>query len=286
MRMDFFPTIAKLRTTLHPQNDIDLLLAKSINKDTVFLHTHPDYKLSVVQYFTFLRLVRQYRQGFSVAAITEHKEFFGLNFIVNKHTLIPRPETEHLVERALANLTPNTILIDVGTGTGCIPITLLVKSQATPKTTLAIDISRSALAVAKKNTKLHKVTITFRHGNLLTALTKKDTEQITKTDGPILITANLPYLTNEQLQNEKSIQREPKIALVADKQGLALYEALFAQVVNLKISQPLQLILEIDPSQTTGIQTLAKHHFPHSQIAIQKDLASRDRIVSITINSK
>jgi methylase of polypeptide subunit release factors len=140
--------------------------------------------------------------------------------------------------------------------------------------------------VAKKNTKLHKVTITFRHGNLLTALTKKDTEQITKTDGPILITANLPYLTNEQLQNEKSIQREPKIALVADKQGLALYEALFAQVVNLKISQPLQLILEIDPSQTTGIQTLAKHHFPHSQIAIQKDLASRDRIVSITINSK
>ena len=279
--MDFFPTIAKLRITSHQQNDIDLLLAKSINKDTIFLHTHPEYKLSIVQYFTFLRLVRQYRQGFSVAAITEHKEFFGLNFIVNKHTLIPRPETEHLVEAALTNLTENTILIDVGTGTGCIPITLLVKSPITPKTIFAIDISRSALTVAKKNAKIHNVAITFRHGNLLTALTKKDTQQITKNNGPLLITANLPYLTNEQLQNEKSIQREPKIALVADKQGLGLYEKLFKQINSLKLTQPLQLVLEIDPDQTASIQTLAKHHFPNSQVAIQKDLASRARIVSI-----
>jgi release factor glutamine methyltransferase len=160
--------------------DYDLLLAHAIKKPKEFVYSYPEYRLSIWQklrlkYFLFL-----YKKGYSVAAITKHKEFYGLDFFVNKHVLIPRPDTELLVAEAIEEIknptpcpSPNrggikggVVLIDVGAGSGCIPISIL-KNLPESIPTYAIDISGQALEVAKKNAKNYDVKIKFFRGNLL-----------------------------------------------------------------------------------------------------------------------
>mgnify|MGYP001599721155 FL=1 len=261
--------------------DFDLLKARAIKKPKEFLYSHPEYRLSIWQqlrlkYFVFLR-----KKGYSVAAITKHKEFYGLDFFVNKNVLIPRPDTELMVTKAIEEIrklgNKEIILIDVGTGSGCVPISVL-KNLPTPMPTYAVDISDQALNVAKNNAKIHDVKIQFFHGNLLEPIIKKIINHKSK----IIITANLPYLTEKQFQSEPSIQREPKTALVADKNGLALYEKLLQQIKLLPTTYSLLLLLEIDPSQTEEISKLIKQYLPQSKIEIKKDLGGLDRLVKIT----
>jgi len=148
--------------------------------------------------------------------------------------------------------------------------------------TFATDISRAALRVAKKNAKIHGVKIQFFHGNLLKPIIKKIINHKAKIIN-LIITANLPYLTEKQFQDEPSIQREPKITLVADNNGLALYEELLQQINSLLLiaNCSLLILLEIDPSQTEEISKLIKKYLPQSKIEIKKDLAGRDRLVKI-----
>lgn len=264
--------------------DLELLLAKSIHKPKNFILIHPEYRLSFLEkiylaYFIYLR-----KRDYSVAAIIGHKEFYGLDFFVNKKVLIPRPETEKVVEEVIQEITNyklqitnKTILIDVGTGSGCIPISIL-KNIKEPTQTFAIDISRPALQVAKKNARTHKVNINFLHGNLLEPILKSYKLQTNQ----LIITANLPYITEQQFQNEPSVQQEPKNALVADKQGLALYEELLKQIKLLPTPHNLLLLLEIDPSQTKAISNLIKQILPDAKIETKKDLVGLDRLVKIT----
>lgn len=283
--------------------DLDLLLAAAIKKPKEFLYSHPEYRLSLwerlrLKYFLFLQ-----KNGYSVAAIAKHKEFYGLDFLVNKNVLIPRPETELMVEEAIKEIKDENILIDIGTGSGCIPISILKNTKGDIKT-FAIDISDRALKVAKKNAKKHGVNIKFLRGNLLEPfLSLRGTNEVSDAAIPkqpllnhgiaalpavarndnVIITANLPYLTEQQFQSEPSIQREPKIALVAEKNGLALYEELFKQIRLLPTPHSLLLLLEIDPSQTEEISKLIKQHFPNANFEIKNDLAGRDRLVIIKI---
>ncbi len=264
--------------------DLELLLAKSIHKPKNFILIHPEYSLSFLEkislaYFIYLR-----KKGYSVAVIIGHKEFYGLDFFVNKKVLIPRPETEMMVEEVVSILnnelkTKNekNILIDVGTGSGCIPISIL-KNIKEPTQTFAIDISKPALQVAKKNAKTHEVKINFLQGNLLEPILKNYNLQANQ----LIISANLPYITEQQFQNEPSIQKEPKNALVANKQGLTLYEELLKQIKLLPPPHNLLLLLEIDPSQTKTISNLIAQILPGAKIEIKKDLAGLDRLVKIT----
>src|SRR3989344_3050501 len=132
--------------------DLELLKAHAIKKPKEFLYSHPEYRLSIwellkLKYFIFLR-----SHGYSVAAITKHKEFYGFDFFFNKHVLIPRPDTELMVTEAIEEIkkTDKKILVDVGTGSGCIPISIL-KNLTAPIQTYAIDISGQALKVVRKN---------------------------------------------------------------------------------------------------------------------------------------
>lgn len=258
---------------------LDLLRAHAIKKPKEFLYSHPEYKLSFLEsiylkYFLFL-----YKKGYSVAAITKYKEFYGLDFYVNKHVLIPRPDTELMVAEAIAEIkNDETILIDVGTGSGCIPISILKTSKHEPIKTLATDISHAALRVARKNTKIHNVKIKFLQGNLLEPVLKNYSPLLAP-HSSIIITANLPYLREEQFQNEPSIQKEPKIALVAKNNGLALYEELLQQIKAADLNAT--IFLEIDPSQTEAITNIIKQYFPNSNVEIKKDLSSLDRLVKI-----
>ncbi|MDD2656192.1 MAG: peptide chain release factor N(5)-glutamine methyltransferase [Patescibacteria group bacterium] len=307
--------------------DKEILLSHVIQKSREFLFTNPDFEINFWQKIKFEHLVRQRQKNIPVAYLVGHKEFFGLDFLVNKNVLIPRPDTELMVENALQQINTSTLkhilLIDVGTGSGCIPISILTELKkrndemreanfvtnvpdkfrptqfVTPPKIIAIDISKKALCVAKKNAKKHSVEIEFLHGNLLEPILQKISLNQFNLSAfflaeSMLITANLPYITEQQFKQEPSIQHEPKLALVADNNGLALYEELLKQLSSLARRSsdgvqseggfliPLSSFLEIDPSQTEKIKILIKKYLPEASIEVKKDLSGLDRLVIIT----
>jgi release factor glutamine methyltransferase len=264
----------------HSTLEQEILLAKAIKKDRVFVLTHPEYRLSLNQYWRFVYYLFLLHHGYSVAAIVQHKEFFGLEFFVNKHVLIPRPETEIIVVEAIKAIDSSSekiLLIDVGTGSGCILIAILKNSKKTI-TTIALDISISALKVAKKNIIRHSVNIELQKSNLLNKIKDRNFADFDK----IIITANLPYLTTKQVAESPSIQKEPKIALAAKENGLALYRQLFEQTKKIFPNKKNLILLEIDPSQNESIQKMATKFFPEAKLEIKKDLSDLDRTLKIS----
>lgn len=270
--------------------DAELIVAFVLKKTREFVIAHQDYEVRKFASAQVCKLFRKRADGIALAYLIGHKEFFGLDFVVNKSVLIPRHETEVLVEEALkkfAHLQTCKLVyyIDVGTGSGCIPIAIiknLPTHTLTHLQTFATDISKPALRIAKLNAKKHGVKINFLHGNLLTRFLKTCKPANLQTC-KLIITANLPYLTPKQYKNSPSIQREPKSALVAGKTGLELCEKLFKQLRQLSTSYAIRhtSFLEIDPSQSKAIKILIKKYFPNFKIEIKKDLSGRDRVVEI-----
>jgi len=285
--------------------DAELILADILARPREYIIAHPEEKIGIIKQLKFKYLAYQRARGIPLAYLTGHKEFFGLDFIVDKHTLIPRPETEILVESVIEKINNlnyglritdyGLLFIDIGTGSGCIPIAIKKSRNQEIKKSIAVDISKPALRVAKKNAKKHNVDITFLHSNLLdflplsgegTLIPISHREGIKGGSKQIIITANLPYLTQEQFQSEKSIQYEPKSALIAEDNGLALYKKLLQQINQLTKTYKLQATsyLEIDPSQSQPISAFIKEIMPSAKIEIKKDLAGLDRVVVLTID--
>jgi len=278
------PTIQKILNDHLKNIDIELLLSAALNKPQVFLLTHPEKKVDFLSYWRFKNYLGQYKAGYSIAAITHHKEFYGLDFYVNKKVLIPRPATELMVDEALNEIKKNDseiVLIDVGVGSGCVPITILKNLEKKPAT-FATDISKNATKVAKINAHRHQININFLNGDLLSPLLVKP--DFLKNNLPLIITANLPYLTEKQFADEPSIQKEPKIALVADDKGLALYERLLQQIRDSLFNKKIILFLEIDPAQAELLPPIITALLPIAKIEIKKDLCGLNRLVKISIN--
>jgi release factor glutamine methyltransferase len=253
--------------------DSEVLLSHTIKKRREYILAHPETKIDFYKKIKFKNYINRRKNNEPVAYITGHKEFFELDFVVNKFTLVPRPDTEIIVEEALKEVGKNDyILIDVGTGSGCIPISILKNKNIQA---YATDISKNALKIAKKNAKKHNVSINFLHGNLLEPFIK-----LKKQKQNILITANLPYLTEEQFSKEVSISHEPKLALVTKEQGLFLYKELLKQ---LKDFSNTVCFFEIDLSQTKKIKNIIKEFFPKSKIEFIKDLSGKNRVVKINL---
>lgn len=231
------------KAKLDPREGRDLLTFVT-KKPTSYFVAHPEARLTPKQQLFFFSLAAKRRRGLPFAYLTGHQGFYGLDFFVSKDVLIPRPETEQLIDWALTNVDRKkpTTIIDVGTGSGCIAITLAKYLPAA--NIIASDVSDNALTVAKKNARLHKVSnhITFRRGSLLSVL--KPNEK------PDLVVANLPYLTKPQLKN---VPHEPKLALHGGTRGLELIETLIAQIAERNIAKA---ILEIDPQQERWLQAL------------------------------
>lgn len=265
--------------------DAELLLAHILGKTRESILAHPEQTLSWVESWRFGRLMKKRKHYIPLAYLTGHQEFYGLDFLVNKHTLVPRPDTEVLVERAIELLDNNkdAVIVDVGTGSGAIPIAVQkTMKQRSNKTigVFATDISKPALQVAKKNAKQYNAHITFLHGNLFEPFRLLSPFPISHSR--LIITANLPYLTEEQFAKEYSIQREPKSALVAKENGLALIRELLEQIQCADITNA-TILLEYDPSQTDALKKLVKKIFPNASVHIHKDLAGRDRVCEIVL---
>ncbi len=257
--------------------DAEILLSFILKKDKIFLYSHPENKLTSTQLIKFKKIIDRRLQGEPIAYLTGTKEFYNLNFIVNKYVLIPRPETEIIVAEILKNRKIKTIA-DIGTGSGCIA-TALAKNNSKLKI-YASDISASAINIARKNAINNKINkqITFKKGDLL-----KPFKNI-KLDA---IVANLPYLDikHKNLLNSSEtvgLKFEPTIALYAGKDGLDSYRQLFKQIKQLKHT-PNFIYLEIGHLQTIKIKKIIKTNLPSVKINIKKDLAGLNRLIIIKI---
>ncbi len=213
------------------------------------------------------------------AYITGHKEFFGIDFKVSPGTLIPRPDTELLVETAieLANTAfPRSCLIaDVGTGCGAIAISLALHLPQAKF--YATDISAAALELARSNCRRHRVSHRVRllQGDLLEPLPE-----------PVqLIVANLPYISEPELPRlplEISMF-EPQMALAGGTDGLMQIERLLSQASS-KLSSGGAVLLEVGYDQGSAVKSLAQKCFPTAKISVMTDLSGLDRVVRIFTN--
>jgi release factor glutamine methyltransferase len=209
--------------------------------------------------------------GEPVAYILGRKEFLGHDFIVNPSVLTPRPETELLVEWAIRWLSqrPDASVIDVGTGSGAIAIGVALSTPPTVSTS-AIDVSEDALAVARANAdRLCPGRISFRTGDLLADV-----------QGPIdLVLANLPYLRPDQIDGNRDLVAEPRLALDGGQQGLELIDRLIGQLPG-KLAASGAAALEIDPTQSAAVADRLAAALPGAAIAVHRDLAGLDRFVT------
>ncbi|HSX39581.1 MAG TPA: peptide chain release factor N(5)-glutamine methyltransferase [Candidatus Saccharimonadales bacterium] len=198
--------------------------------------------------------------------------FCGLKFIVTSDTLIPRPETEQLVNSVVdfAKDHKDISIVDVGTGSGCIAI-LIAKKIPQAKIT-AIDVSEKALEIAKQNAQNHVVDITFLQNDLLANVK-------TKFD---VIVANLPYIPSERIPNlDNSVKDfEPLHALDGGADGFDLYRKLFSQIISNNI-QPDFLACEINDDQEDIALEESTKYFPNARIVVQNDSANLNRYLYV-----
>jgi len=241
--------------------DAEIILSSAIDQNRTYLHAHPEIiidtdKLDIANSKLELRLKR-----IPIAYIEGHKEFYGRDFIVDKNTLIPRPESEDIIEilnqllsPIIENL-PNSNLVDVGTGSGCLGISAKLEF---PKLDVTLtDISLDALNVASQNAKVLSVNVAILQSNLLESYPKE----------PYIIIANLPYV-NRGWDRSPETNHEPSLALFANDNGLSVIKRLITQASN-KLSDKGYLMLEADPTQHDSIISFANKHL--FKLEIQKN---------------
>lgn len=267
-----------------PPLERQVLLAHVTGKNRAWLLAHPEANLTPEQEKAFETAARQLEAGVPLPYILGHWEFFGLDFNVSPDALIPRPETELLIETALAWAKRHPPLetayrfIDIGTGSGIIPVTLALHLPSAE--ILATDISPAALAIARQNAEKHGVAkrIRFLQANLLDdSIFEYSSSESSNTRTFDILTANLPYIPTETLKELDIFGKEPTLALDGGPDGLQLIRRLLAQITARKISARL-ILLEIENRQGPAVQALARQRFPAADIQIKKDLAGHDRL--------
>jgi len=272
--------------------DLELLIAHALEKSREFVLAHPEYKIPKFQISNFKFQIARRIHGEPLAHISGCKEFYGLNFKVTKDTLIPRPETELLVEKALENILnihrDALNIVDVGTGSGNIIISIAKNLKNKKINYFGIDISKVALKIAKYNAKKHRLTkIKFIKSNLLDHFLKNNTP-LRQFDN-LIILANLPYLSNKLYRATAPTVKnfEPKSALYSPKAGLEHYEKLLKQIKILTNHYSLFTVhcfLEFSPEQKKALIVLVKKILPFAKIRFQKDLAGKWRVCIIDLS--
>jgi release factor glutamine methyltransferase len=242
--------IARLRAAPDPDTaalDADVLLAHVLGVGKEALFAHPERRLSASEDERFEALVERRSRGEPVAYLRGFKEFYGLRFRVDPRVLIPRPETETLVDAARARIAGRALtVVDIGTGSGAIAVAIAAHE---PRVRLiATDVSRDALAVAQANALTCGVAdrVEFREGDLLSPITERVD----------IVCANLPYLrddtVSEWVGGRTSLAFEPKVAVVAGADGLDLIRRCIADLPRVLAAGGAALF-ECDPPQVAAV---------------------------------
>lgn len=259
-----------------PAGDTRLLLQHVLQVNHAYLVAHDQDALLIGQEQQFRSLVQRAKMGEPVPYIVGHAPFFGRDFVVSPAVLIPRPETEELVQHALHWLAdrPDSRVVDVGTGSGCIAVTLACERPGLH--VAAVDVSPDALAVAGRNARRLDVAgrVRFFHGHLLEPLP----------DAIDLIIANLPYVGAVEWPDlmESVRHYEPQTALLAGEDGLLLINQLMQQAQT-RLRPRGAIMLEIGWQQGAAVVTLAQEQFPAGMVNLHQDLAGLDRFVTIQV---
>jgi release factor glutamine methyltransferase len=273
----------------------ELLLLHAIAKERAWLYAHPEEHLSSAQEQNFLQLIVRRAAGEPVQHLTGHQEFWGLEFEVNRDVLIPRPETEHLIEVTLDRLAlrevregraqttegAGIIIADVGTGSGCIAIALA--TELPHAEFYASDISSAALAVAHRNATRHDVSdrIHFAENNLLEHAKAGDRHP------PLFdaIVSNPPYIGRREAASlEREVRdHEPEAALYGGEEGYELYGELIAQSAA-HLTPGGLLVLELGYNSLPAVQPLLESS-EWTRVDVTNDLAGIPRIIAAEHNA-
>ena len=253
------------------------LLAFGLGQTVDWLYKNPEYVLASTDIEKVDGLVAQRRTGYPLAYILGEWGFYHWDFVVNEHVLIPRQETEILVEEALnwakAYLTQNDSIsiVDVGTGSGIIAVSMAL---SLPQALIwAVDVSPEALAIAQTNAQhLGANNIRFQASNLLHDVAPQKFN---------LILANLPYIRHDDMHELAVSQHEPHLALDGGLDGLDLIKILLRQA-NAYLAEGGAILLEIGDAQGQAVEALAKSELLNeTTVNIIQDLGGRDRVVKI-----
>jgi len=261
-----------------------------------WLYAHDDYELTNKESSLFNNYINRRIKFEPVAYIINKKEFFDYDFFVNKNVLIPRPETELIVEEVLKiinnkNYLKNKFnLIDIGTGSGCILISILNELKKNNnlkfvKQSFAIDISNKAIEIAVINAKKYTFdkNIKFINNDFKKIINQK----LFSDSNNFIVTANLPYISNDAYKKlEKNVKDfEPKLALTSGIDGLNDIKDLISSLsmIKLKINQKIYFFIEADPHQITNIIQETKKYFKDIKVKTINDLSEKERIIIVEI---
>lgn len=248
-----------------PRLTAEVLLCHALGRERTYLFSHPEHELSAIEWIHFGRYLHERLLGRPVQHITRRQEFYGRPFEVSPAVLIPRPETEHVVEEALRAAAGARRILDIGAGSGVLAITLSLELNAWAAAT---DISAEALQVARRNAACHGARVDFVQCDLASALA-------TRFD---LIVANPPYVP---LGEFDSLQREvrdhePRIALLGGATGLEFYRRIVPQAETL-LAPGGWLVFEIGYQGESGVR--AAFSSAWLELATGYDLAGWPRVV-------
>lgn len=276
--------------------EIREILSAVLKKEAAFLISNYNKKLTKKQEMIVNELIKKYKDNWPLPYLIEKKSFYHLNLYINSNVLIPRPETELLVDLILTDIkkinrnkknrnkqgkgkskekTETISIIDIGTGSGAIILSLADKLKGVKNIKfIATDISTLALKVTKTNAQILNLTkrVKIIKADLLSFLPENKEN--------LIMVANLPYLNSKQLK-EKSIEKEPKLALNGGHLGLSIYRQLLKQIKLKNISNSF-LYLEINPEQKNELIILIKKNWPKAKIKTEKDLRKKIRFLKVS----
>ena|SRR5258708_975739 len=251
----------------YSSTEVELLLSHVLGKSKEFLYMNPESKLATKQLSDLTGLIKRRQKGEPIAYILGYKDFCGLRFKVNRSVLIPRPETEWIVEHIGSSFLGQetaraTKILDVGTGSGNIAISLAKMLGASGFKFYASDSSKKALAVAKTNAKTHGAKIQFIQSSLFS-----------KIKGAFdIVIANLPYVPKKIYDSRfEDLRYEPKLALTDGTNRFVLYEEFFQQIYE-HLNKKASICLEIDPESKKLLAIWAKKNLPTAEIKFYRDL--------------
>lgn len=270
-----------------PGLDTEIIIEKVLKKTKEFLYTNPSYKITDKQLEKCRVFLKRRQAGEPIAYLTNKKEFYGLDFYVNESVLIPRPETEIIIDNIISSLKKYNqkdkfVLADIGTGSGCIAVTLAKILPDNIKHVYATDISSKILNIARRNALRHRVNkkISFMKGSLLEPLKNKKID---------ILVANLPYLPDnnikEYYKKSKGLRYEPKKSLFTKDNGWYWYKALLKQVSAVK-NKPRLIFLEIDHIQknkSSAFNKILDEVTFSKKIKTIKDPSGYDIIIKINV---
>ena len=255
-----------------PRLTAEVLLGHAMHCERSYLYAHSSDSLTQLAWIHYGRYLNERLKGKPTQYVTHRQEFYGRDFYVNEDVLIPRPETEHLVEDAIGHIRhrdPRRIL-DVGTGSGAIAISIALECD---RHVLASDISLPALKVARRNSASHRAQASFLQSDLLSAVGPASID---------LLVSNPPYVPGADAANMQAEVRdfEPHVALFASDDGFEIYQRLIDQA-EVVVSRHGRIIMEMGYRSLDRVREMLEPRW--TDIQVMSDLAGLPRVIAATL---